>query len=122
MTKLKNYSVDWDAVNENMQSKYPVKMHKIYIKLLHAIESDEIKNLTYRNIADALSISSTCIVHHHVHKLIEKGFLKEKKPFVNGCPKCGSHWEAYSPNDGSLPIGPTVPICSNRMCRYIKEN
>lgn len=38
----------------------------------------------------------------------------------NGCPKCGSHWEAFDPHAShSFSLG-MVPRCSNQDCRYIK--
>jgi repressor LexA len=52
------------------------ELHKKQIELLKFLETNIEDPKTIREIKDALDISSTSVVHHHIHQLEKKGYLK----------------------------------------------
>jgi len=53
-----------------------MKLHEKQIKLLQLLAANQESPLTIRELQEVLELSSTSLVHHHVKKLEEKGYLK----------------------------------------------
>jgi len=53
-----------------------MKLHEKQVKLLQLLAANQDSPLTIRELQDMLDLSSTSLVHHHVKKLEEKGYLK----------------------------------------------
>jgi len=53
-----------------------MKLHEKQIKLLHILADNQESPMTIRELQEVLDLSSTSLVHHHIKKLEEKGYLK----------------------------------------------
>jgi len=53
-----------------------MKLHEKQVKLLQLLAAHQESPLTIRELQEVLELSSTSLVHHHVKKLEEKGYLK----------------------------------------------
>lgn len=53
-----------------------MKLHEKQVKLLQLLAANQENPMTIRELQEVLELSSTSLVHHHVKKLEEKGYLK----------------------------------------------
>jgi len=72
-----------------------MKLHDIQIKLLKILTDNQDTPLTIRELQEILSVSSTSLVHHHIKKLEEKGYLKRNP---------------NNPRDYQILLDPELPV------------
>ena len=65
---------------DNMIKK---KLHKTQERLLNLLKKHQHDPLTIRDLQEALSLSTTSLVHHHIKQLEKKGYLKRNPNNTN---------------------------------------
>lgn len=53
-----------------------MKLHRTQQRLLELLKQNELEPLTIREIQEALGVSSTSVVQHHIFQLEKKGYLR----------------------------------------------